>query len=65
MKIFVVCEIEGGSLIEAFMCEQDARSHLLWEEVSGNLTRGVYTVKEVFMNGVDKRMCHEIELPHS
>lgn len=47
MKIYVVCEIEGGSLIEAFTDEQDARSHLYWEEAVGNLMRGHYTVKEV------------------
>lgn len=52
MKIYVVCEIEGGGLIEAFTCEQDARSHLYWEEVTGNLMRGYYTVKEVNLKGV-------------
>lgn len=65
MKIHVVCEIEGGGLIEAFTCEQDARSHLYWEEAVGNLSRGYYTVKEVDLKGVDKLLCHEIELPHS
>lgn len=65
MKIYVVCEIEGGSLIEAFTNEQDALSHLYWEEAVGNLMRGYYTVKEVTLKGVDSRMCHGIELPHS
>lgn len=51
MIIYVVCEIEGGGLIEAFTCEQDARSHLYWEEATGNLSRGYYTVKEVKLKG--------------
>lgn len=51
MKIYVVCEIEGGSLVEAFTNEQDARSHPNWEVTSGKLKRGYYTVKEVNLKG--------------
>lgn len=47
MLIYVVCEVEGGSLIEAFTCEQDAKSHLYWEEATGKLARGYYMVREV------------------
>lgn len=54
MKIYVVCEIEGGSLIEAFTCEQDARSHLYWDEAKGHLTRGYYTVKEINLKGLTR-----------
>lgn len=64
MRIFVVSEIQGGHLVEAFTCEQDARSHLYWEEAVGNLSRGDYNVKEVNLKGLDSRMCHGIELPH-
>lgn len=47
MIIYVVCEIEGGHLVEAFTNEQDAWSHLNWEEASGNLAFKCYTVREV------------------
>jgi hypothetical protein len=52
MIIYVVCEVEGGSLVEAFTDEQDARSHLYWEEATGSLTRGYYTVREVNLKGL-------------
>lgn len=53
MKIYVVCEVEGGSLIEAFTCEQDARYHLYWEEATGKLARGYYMVREVNLPSIN------------
>lgn len=53
MKIYVVCEVEGGSLIEAFTCEQDAKSHLYWEEATGKLARGYYMVREVNLPSIN------------
>lgn len=52
MIIYVVCEIEGGHLVEAFTDRQDALSHLYWEEASGGLPRGHYTVTEVELKGL-------------
>jgi hypothetical protein len=52
MIIYVVCEMEGGHLVKAFTDEQDARSHLYWEEATGGLTRGYYTIKEVDLKGL-------------
>lgn len=45
--IYVVCEISGGHLVEAFNCEKDAWSYLDWEEALGHLFPGSYTVREV------------------
>lgn len=47
MNIYVVSEIEGGSLLEAFTCEQDAKSFLQWEEAMGKIHPSTYTVKTV------------------
>lgn len=45
--VYVVCEAEGGHLMEAFTNEQDAWSFLKWEEAVNNL-RG-YTVRKVVL----------------
>jgi len=45
--IYVVHEIEGGHVVEAFTCEADAKSFLIWEEVEGGLLKGYYTISEV------------------
>lgn len=45
MNIYIVCEIEGSRIIEAFLDEQDALSFLHWEEAIGGLSKGYYTVK--------------------
>lgn len=48
--IWVVHEIEGGSILEAFECEADAKSFLHWEEVSGRINPRWYTINQVKMN---------------
>lgn len=50
--IYVVCEISGGHLVEAFTNEQDAWSHLNWDEAMGCLPRGHYTVREVRLRSI-------------
>lgn len=45
--VWVVHEIEGGSIRQAFSTEEDAKSYLNWEEYEGNLLRGYYKVSKV------------------
>lgn len=52
MIIYVVCEAFGSHIVEAFTDEQDALSHLHWEEATGGLKRGHYTVKQTELKGL-------------
>ena len=52
MNIFVVCEIEGDHLVEAFTCEEDAYGFLNWEVALGNLSPYLYAVRSVKLNGL-------------
>ena len=46
--VFVIREIEGGSVLpDAFLDEQDAWSHLYWEEAEGKVRQGDFTVSKV------------------
>lgn len=47
MIIWVVCEIEGPRLVEAFTTEEDAVGFLNWEVALCNLNQWYYTVRPV------------------
>lgn len=47
MFIYVVHEIEGGSILIAYTDYEDARGWLNWEEAIGNLLPRHYTISKV------------------
>ncbi len=45
-QIWVVHEIEGGSILEAFECEADAKSYLHWEAFEGRIDPRWYKITQ-------------------
>lgn len=45
--IYVVHEIEGGKILEAFKCEEDARCFLNFGELDGTIIKYYFTISKV------------------